>query len=56
MTLAIVVGAAILLGAGYLLRRQGLDTLEFRDGRIRLVRVPAPAAEKADCTRRQRET
>jgi hypothetical protein len=56
MPLAIVVGAAILLGAGYLLRRQSLDTLEFRDGRIRLVRVPAPAAENADSTRRQRET
>jgi hypothetical protein len=53
MTLALLIGAAILLGAGYVLRRQGLDTLEFRDGRIRLVRVPAPAAEKADSTRRE---
>jgi hypothetical protein len=53
MPLAIVVGAAILLGAGYLLRRQGLDTLELRAGRIRLVRVPAPAAKKADSIRRE---
>jgi hypothetical protein len=38
MTLAILIGAAILLSAGYILRRQGLDTLEFRTRRIRLVR------------------
>ena len=56
MTLAILIGAAILLSAGYILRRQGLDTLDFRAGQIRLVRVPAPAAEKADSTRRQRKT
>ena len=56
MTLAILIGAAILLSAGYVLRRQRLDTLDFRAGRIRLVRVPAPAAEKADSTRRQSET
>jgi len=56
MTLAILIGAAILLSAGYVLRRQDLDTLEFRAGRIRLVRGPASAAEKADSTRRPRET
>ncbi|HWI66914.1 MAG TPA: hypothetical protein VNS88_00800 [Nitrospiraceae bacterium] len=55
MTLAVLIGAAI-LSAGYVLRRQGLDTLDFRAGQIRLVRVPAPAAEKADGTRRQSET
>jgi hypothetical protein len=38
MTLAILIGAAILLSAGYILRRQSLDTLEFRAGQIRLVR------------------
>jgi hypothetical protein len=52
MTLALLIGAAILLGAGYVLRRQGLDTLEFRDGRIRLVRGQALAAEKAASHRR----
>jgi hypothetical protein len=41
MTLAILIGAAILLSAGYILRRQGLDTLEFRAGRIRLDRGQA---------------
>ena len=56
MTFAVLICAAILLGAGYLLRRQGLDTLEFRAGRIRLVRGPAPTAEKAENTRGQRET
>jgi hypothetical protein len=56
MTLAVLIGAAILLGAGYVLLRQGLDTLEFRAGQIRLVRVPAPTAEKADGTRRHRKT
>ena len=35
MTLAILIGvAAILLSAGYVVRRQRLDTLEFRAGRI----------------------
>jgi hypothetical protein len=38
MALAILMDAAILFSAGYILRRQGLDTLEFRAGRIRLVR------------------
>ena len=52
MTLAVLIGAAILLSAGYLLRRQGLDTLEFRAGRIRLVRGPAPTAEKAESIHR----
>ena len=56
MTLAILIGAAILLSAGYILRRQGLDTLDFRAGQIRLVRAPASAAEKADSTRRRRKT
>ena len=55
MTLAVLIGAAI-LSAGYVLRRQRLDTLDVRAGQIRLVRVPAPAAEKADGTRRQSET
>jgi hypothetical protein len=56
MTLAVLTGAAILLSAGYVLRKQDFDTLEFRAGRIRLVRVQAPAAEKTDSTRRQSET
>ena len=38
MTFAVLIGAAILLSAGYILRRQRLDTLEFRAGRIRLAR------------------
>ena len=38
MTLAILIGVAILLSAGYISRRQGLDTLEIRAGRIRLAR------------------
>ena len=39
MTLAILIGvAAILFSAGYVVRRQRLDTLEFRAGRTRLVR------------------
>ena len=32
-------GAAILLSAGYILRRQRLDTLDVRAGQIRLVRA-----------------
>ena len=55
MTLPVLIGAAILLSAGYLLRRQGLDTLEFRAGQIRLVRGQALAAEEADSTG-QRQT
>ena len=51
MTLAILISAAILLSAGYILRRQGLDTLEFRAGRIRLVRAQVPAAEKIGSNR-----
>jgi hypothetical protein len=42
----LIAAAAILFSAGYILRRQGLDTLDFRAGQIRLVRAPAPAAEK----------
>jgi hypothetical protein len=38
MTLAILIGAAILLSTGYILRRQSLDALEFRAGQILLVR------------------
>jgi hypothetical protein len=38
MALAILIGAAILVSAGYILQRQSIDTLEFRAGRIRLVR------------------
>jgi hypothetical protein len=57
MTLAILISAAaVLFSTGYILRRQRLDTLEFRGGRIRLVRGQALAAEKADSTRGQRET
>jgi hypothetical protein len=52
MTLTILIGAAILLSAGYLLRRQGLDTLEFRAGRIRLARRQVRAAETAGDNRR----
>jgi hypothetical protein len=48
MTFAILIGAAALLfSAGYILRSQRLDTLEFRAGRIRLVRDPAPASKKS---------
>ena len=54
MTLAILIGAAILLSAGYILRRQGLDTLEFRVGQIRLVRAQAPAVEKVRQHRREK--
>ena len=50
MTLAILLGAAILLSAGYILQRQGLDTLEFRSGRIRLVR-----SDSAGTTKRRRQ-
>lgn len=46
MTLAILIGAAILLSAGYILRRQGIDTLEFRAGRIRLVRSDSAGTTK----------
>ena len=35
MTMAILTGAAILLSAGYILRRQRLDTLDVRAGQIR---------------------
>lgn len=42
--------AVILFSAGYILRRQRLDTLEFRAGRIRLVRGQALAVKD-----RQRE-
>jgi hypothetical protein len=38
MALAILMGAAILFSAGFILWRQRLDTLEFRAGRIHLVR------------------
>jgi hypothetical protein len=47
MTWTILIGAAILLSAGYILRRQGLDTLEFRAGRIRLVRGQTLVVEKS---------
>ena len=51
MTLAILISAAaVLFSAGYILRRQRLDTLEFRAGRIRLVRGQALAVKD-----RQRE-
>jgi hypothetical protein len=44
MTLAILISAAaVLFSAGYILRRQRLDTLEFRAGRIRLVRSAKPS-------------
>ena len=56
MTLAILIGAAILLSAGYILRRQRLDTLDFRAGQIRLVRAQAPAAEKVRQQQERRET
>ena len=45
MTLTILIGAAILLSAGYILRWRGIDTLELRAGRIRLVR--SDSAEKS---------
>jgi hypothetical protein len=52
MTLAVLIGAAaVLFSAGYILRRQRLDTLEFRAGRIRLVRGQAPASKKAGTDR-----
>lgn len=51
MTLAILVSAAVILfSAGYILRRQRLDALEFRAGQIRLVRDQALAVKD-----RQRE-
>jgi hypothetical protein len=55
MTLAILISAAaVLFSAGYILRRQRLDTLEFRGGRIRLVQGQASAAEKAPTNRREK--
>ena len=47
MTFTILVGAtAILFSAGYILRRQRLDALEFRAGQIRLVRDQALAVKR----------
>ena len=40
MTLAILIGAVILLSAGYILRRQVLDKLEFRAASSRAKRPP----------------
>lgn len=42
MTLAVLIGAAILLNAGYLWRRRRLDALAFRAGRIRLAQGQTP--------------
>jgi hypothetical protein len=54
MTFAIVIGAtAILFSAGYILRRQRLDTLELRAGRIRLVQGQTPVIEKSGSNRRE---
>ena len=39
MTLAVLIGAAILLSAGYILHRLVIDTLYLRSGLIRLVRI-----------------
>jgi hypothetical protein len=46
MTLAIFVGAAILVSTGYILQRQSIDTLQFRVGRIRLIQGQRPSIEK----------
>jgi hypothetical protein len=46
MTLAVLIGAAILLSAGYILQRRGIDTLELRSGRIRLVRSDSAKKSK----------
>ena len=56
MTLAIVIGAAILLSAGYFLRRQGLETLECGSGRIRFGQAQAGAAETAGDNRQKDRT
>ena len=55
MTLAILIGAAILLSVGYILRRQCLDTLEFRAGQIRLVQGQTPVVEKSGSNRRREQ-
>jgi hypothetical protein len=51
MTLAILIGTAILLSAGYILRRQDLDAREFRAGRIRLAGAKCPPPKKAGSNR-----
>ena len=51
MTFVILISAAaILFSAGYILRRQRNDTLEFRAGRIRLVRGQALAVRQTGAT------
>ena len=48
MTWPILISAAVLFSAaGFMLRRQRLDTLELRAGRIRLVRGQALVVEKS---------
>ena len=53
MTLAILISAAVLFSAAdFMLRRQRLDTLELRAGRIRLVQGQTPVIEKSRSKRR----
>ena len=48
MTWPILISAAVLFSAaGFMLRRQRLDTLELRAGRIRLVRGQSLVDEKS---------
>ena len=48
MTWPILISAAVLFSAaGFMLRRQRLDTLELRAGRIRLVRGQSLVVEKS---------
>jgi hypothetical protein len=55
MTFAILISAAaVLFSAGYILRRQRLDTQELRAGRIRLVRGQALAFEKSGSPQKKR--
>jgi hypothetical protein len=46
MTLTVLIGAAIVLSAGYILQSRGIDTLELRAGRIRLVRSDSARKSK----------
>ena len=55
MTIAILIGDALLLSAVYLLQRRGIDTVEFQAGRVRFVQGQAFAAEEVISHRRKDE-
>jgi hypothetical protein len=57
MTWAFLISAAVLFSAaGFMLRRQCLDTLELRAGQIRLVRGQSLVVEKSRGNRREQFT